>query len=77
MDARTAWPALIGALIKGESLSADETAWAMNEIMEGAATPAQIAGFGIALRMTGETPAELTGLAETMLARATPVSIPG
>ncbi len=77
MDARTAWPALIGALIKGETLSADETAWAMNEIMEGAATPAQIAGFGIALRMKGETPAELTGLAETMLARATPVSIPG
>ena len=77
MDARTAWPALIGALIKGETLSADETAWAMNEIMDGAATPAQIAGFGIALRVKGETPAELTGLAETMLARATPVSIPG
>jgi anthranilate phosphoribosyltransferase len=77
VDARTAWPALIGALIKGETLSADETAWAMNEIMEGAATPAQIAGFGIALRMKGETPAELTGLAETMLARATPVSLPG
>ncbi|HTZ26540.1 MAG TPA: anthranilate phosphoribosyltransferase [Streptosporangiaceae bacterium] len=77
MDSRTAWPALIGALIKGETLSADETAWAMNEIMEGAATPTQIAGFGVALRMKGETPAELTGLAETMLARATPVSIPG
>jgi anthranilate phosphoribosyltransferase len=77
MDSRTAWPALIGALIKGETLSADETAWAMNEIMEGAATPAQIAGFGVALRMKGETPAELSGLAETMLARATPVSIPG
>ena len=39
MDSRTAWPALIGALIKGETLTADETAWAMNEIMEGAATP--------------------------------------
>jgi anthranilate phosphoribosyltransferase len=77
VDSRTAWPALIGALVKGETLSADETAWAMNEIMEGAATPAQIAGFGVALRMKGETPAELTGLVETMLARATPVSIPG
>src|SRR3984893_2943555 len=77
MDSRTTWPALIGALVKEETLSSDETAWAMNEIMEGAATPAQIAGFGIALRMKGETPAELTGLAETMLARATPVSIPG
>jgi anthranilate phosphoribosyltransferase len=77
VDSRTAWPALIGALIKGETLSADETAWAMNEIMEGAATPAQIAGFGVALRMKGETPGELAGMAETMLARATPVSIPG
>jgi anthranilate phosphoribosyltransferase len=77
MDSRTAWPALIGALIKKETLTADETAWAMNEIMEGAATPAQIAGFGVALRMKGETSAELGGLAETMLARATPVDIPG
>src|SRR5262245_30778970 len=77
MDARTAWPALIGALIKGETLTADETAWAMNEIMEGAATPTQIAGFGVALRMKGETAGELSGLAETMLARATPIDIPG
>jgi anthranilate phosphoribosyltransferase len=77
MDSRTAWPALIGALIKGETLTADETAWAMNEIMEGAATPTQIAGFGVALRMKGETPGELTGLAETMLSRATPIDIPG
>jgi anthranilate phosphoribosyltransferase len=77
MDARTAWPALIGALIKGETLSADETAWAMNEIMEGAATPAQIAGFGIALRMKGETAGELSGLAGAMLDHASPISIPG
>jgi anthranilate phosphoribosyltransferase len=77
MDSRTAWPALIGALIKGETLTGDETAWAMNEIMEGAATPSQIAGFGVALRMKGETAGELGGLAETMLARATPVAISG
>ena len=42
---------LIGALVKGDTLTSDETAWAMNEIMEGAATPAQIAGFGVALRI--------------------------
>jgi anthranilate phosphoribosyltransferase len=77
VDPRTAWPALIGALVKGETLTAEETAWAMGEIMEGAATSAQIAGFGVALRMKGETPAELGGLADTMLARATPIDIPG
>ena len=77
MDERTGWPALIGALIRGEQLSADETAWAMNEIMDGAATPAQIAGFGVALRIKGETPAEVTGLAQAMLEHAAPISIPG
>ena len=77
MDSRAAWPALIGALIKGEPLTADETAWAMNEIMEGAATPAQIAGFGVALRIKGETASEVTGLAQAMLDHAAPISIPG
>ena len=42
MDARTTWPALLSALIRGESLTADESEWVMNEIMEGAATPSQI-----------------------------------
>jgi anthranilate phosphoribosyltransferase len=77
VDPRTSWPALIGALIKGETLAADEAAWAMNEIMEGAATPVQIAGFGVALRIKGETPAEMSGLAEAMLSHATPITIPG
>jgi anthranilate phosphoribosyltransferase len=77
MDSRTTWPALIGALIRGEHLTADETAWAMNEIMDGAATPAQIAGFGVALRIKGETASEVTGLAQAMLDHAMPISIPG
>jgi anthranilate phosphoribosyltransferase len=77
MDSRTTWPTLIGALIKGEALTADEAAWAMNEIMDGAATPVQIAGFGVALRIKGETVAELSGLAESMLAHATQLAIPG
>jgi anthranilate phosphoribosyltransferase len=71
------WPALIRALIQGEALSAAETAWAMNEIMDGAASPAQIAGFGVALRAKGETTQEMAGLAEAMLSHATPISIPG
>ena len=77
MDSRTAWPSLIGALIRGESLTADETAWAMNEIMDGAAAPAQIAGFAVALRMKGETAGELSGLAEAMMEHASPIAVPG
>jgi anthranilate phosphoribosyltransferase len=71
------WPALIRALIGRQALTAEQTAWAMNEIMEGAATPAQIAGFGVALRAKGETAAEMSGLAASMLAHATPISIDG
>jgi len=50
MDTRTTWPALLGPLTRGESLTADEAEWAMGEIMDGAATSAQIAGFAIAMR---------------------------
>ena len=77
MDARTTWPALLGALIRGDSLTADESEWAMNEIMEGAATPSQIAGFGVALRIKGTSVAEMTGLARAMLAHATPIRVAG
>lgn len=77
MDARTTWPALLSALLAGEHLTADETAWAMREIMSGTATPAQIAGFVIALRAKGETVAEVSGMARTMLDMATPLHIDG
>jgi anthranilate phosphoribosyltransferase len=77
VDERASWPALIGALVKGETLSAAESAWAMSEVMEGAATPVQIAGFAIALRAKGETVGEVTGLARAMLEHATPISVPG
>jgi anthranilate phosphoribosyltransferase len=71
------WPALIRALIGRQPLTAEQAAWAMNEIMEGAASPAQIAGFGVALRAKGETAEEMSGLAASMLEHATPISIAG
>jgi len=76
MDTPT-WPVLIRALISGETLSAEQARWAMNEIMDGAASPAQIAGFGVALRAKGETLEEMAGLASAMLEHATPISVPG
>jgi anthranilate phosphoribosyltransferase len=77
MEPTFSWPALIGAMVKGESLPAAAATWAMNEIMEGAATSAQMAGFGIAMRMKGETSAEVEGMARGMLEHAAPLSIPG
>ena len=77
MDARTTWPALLNALLSGDSLSSEETTWAMNSIMAGEATDVQIAGFAVALRAKGETVEEVTGLAEGMLENATPVHVPG
>ncbi|GAA4698142.1 anthranilate phosphoribosyltransferase [Phytohabitans rumicis] len=75
MGERT-WPNLIAALLRAEDLSTADTAWAMGEIMTGTATPAQIAGFVMALRAKGETPGELSGLVETMLATAARVELP-
>jgi anthranilate phosphoribosyltransferase len=71
------WPALLQALINGEPLSADDTAWAMNEVMTGAATPSQIAGFVVALRAKGETSEEMTGLVQAMLGHARRIEVPG
>ncbi|TLM86414.1 anthranilate phosphoribosyltransferase [Pseudarthrobacter sp. NamE2] len=71
------WPRLISALIGGRDLTADNTSWAMDTIMSGEATPAQIAGFLVALSAKGETVEELSGLVEAMLAHANPVEISG
>lgn len=49
----------------------------MGTIMSGEATPAQIAGFLVALRAKGETVEEISGLVEAMLGHARPVSISG
>ncbi len=75
-DIDRSWPQLIGALLRREDLGTGDTAWAMGEIMAGAATPVQIAGFVIALRAKGESSAEVAGLAQTMLANATRLELP-
>ncbi|MFP5317014.1 MAG: anthranilate phosphoribosyltransferase [Acidimicrobiia bacterium] len=61
------WPAVLGALTRGRSLSAEQAGAAMAEILQGQATPAQIAAFIVALRMKGETVEEMTGLLGTMM----------
>ena len=68
------FPALIDKLQRRQDLTVDEAAAAMDEIMEGRAQPAQIAGLLVALAMKGERPSEVVGLARTMRARATRLS---
>jgi anthranilate phosphoribosyltransferase len=68
---------VIAKLVKRESLSEAEAAAAFETIMRGDATPVQIAGFMVALRMKGETVEELTGFARTARALATPIEVEG
>lgn len=77
LDELGGWPAVLGALTARRDLRADEARAAMAEILDGAATPAQIAGFIVALRMKGETIDELSGLVEAMLAAAERVELDG
>ncbi len=77
MATSTTWPDVIGSLIAGVDLGAGDTAWVMDEILSGQATPVQIAGFAVALRAKGETVDELQGLVDAMYAHATPLFVPG
>jgi len=71
------WPRLLGALLAGTDLEAADAAWAMDQMMSGTASPAQTAGFLIALRAKGETVEELRGLADMMVRHAVPIEVPG
>ena len=77
MGENFSWSHTISQLLAGASLAEDETAAAMTEIMEGAATPAQIAGFVVARRAKGETTDEIVGLVRTMRRYSTKIDISG
>jgi len=67
----------IDTLVGGGSLSMDEAGQAMNEIMEGEATPAQFGSFVTALRLKGETVDEVAGMARTMREKSLHVEVDG
>jgi anthranilate phosphoribosyltransferase len=71
------WPDLLTLLIARNHLSTDQAAWAMDQIMDGEASPVQVAGFLVALRAKGESVEELRGLADVMLAHANRIEVPG
>lgn len=68
--------AALAAVVEGRTLSVDEARAAMGEVMDGAATPAQLAALLVALRMRGETVEELAGFASAMRERVLRVEAP-
>ena len=66
----------IQAVVEGRNLTEAEAIAVMREIMEGSASPAQIAAFIVGLRMKGETVEEITGCARVMRDKATFISTP-
>jgi len=73
------WPQVLGRLTTGSELEPGQAGWAMDQIMSGDATPAQIAAFGVSMKMKRPTAAEVRELADTMLrhARRVPTDVIG
>ena len=67
---------LIEKLVRHEDLTAEEAAAAMQQVMDGNASPAALAGLLSALAMKGERPEEIVGFARTMRANAVKLSSP-
>jgi anthranilate phosphoribosyltransferase len=77
VSAPLSWSAVLGGLVQGRDQGREATAWAMEQILAGEASPAQLAAFVVALRSKGETVEEIAGMADTMIDFATPIEISG
>lgn len=75
MPTELTWPALLTQLLAGADLSIAEATWAMERVMEGEATPAQLAAFLVALRSKGESVDEIVGFRDAILAHAQPLPV--
>jgi anthranilate phosphoribosyltransferase len=64
------WPRILGSLVEGNDLSVGESAWAMQQVMAGSATSAQLGGLLVALRIKGETVDEIVGFRDAVLDNA-------
>jgi len=73
-DDRT-WPRILGSLVEGRDLSISDAEWSMQQVMAGEATPAQLAGLLVALRVKGETVDEIVGFRDAVLANAIPLPV--
>ena len=71
------WSELLSTLLRRDDLSSEQARWGMDRVMLGEATPAQTAGFVVALRAKGETAGEVAGLVTAMLDHAHRIDVPG
>ncbi|MFJ3392809.1 anthranilate phosphoribosyltransferase [Leifsonia aquatica] len=69
------WSSVLTSLLAGEDLSVADAAWAMDQVMTGQSTDAQLAGFLIALRVKGETVDEIVGFRDAILDHAVPLPV--
>jgi anthranilate phosphoribosyltransferase len=76
LDDLGGWPGVLGRLASGADLDAVHAGAALTEVLEGNATPAQIAAFIFGLRCKGETVEEMTGLVAAMLRASERVVVP-
>lgn len=70
------WREILTTVLEGQDLSVSESTWAMRQVMAGAATPSQLAGFLVALRAKGETVDEIVGFRDAILEAALPLPVP-
>ena len=75
MSPERTWPIILSTLVEGDDLSISDAEWAMQQVMAGEATPAQLAGLLVALRVKGETVDEIVGFRDAVLANAQPLPV--
>ena len=69
------WPGILTSLIEGSDLSISDAEWAMQSVMAGEATSAQLAGLLVSLRIKGETVDEIVGFRDAVLSKALPLHV--
>lgn len=75
MPQQQTWPLIITSLLERVDLSVADASWAMDQVMSGKATDAQLAAFLVALRAKGETVDEIVGFRDAILEHARPLPV--
>ncbi|NQX28704.1 anthranilate phosphoribosyltransferase [Microbacteriaceae bacterium VKM Ac-2854] len=75
MSETPSWSLILSSLLASSDLSIGEATWAMEQVMTGDATPAQLAGLLVALRAKGESVDEIVGFRDAILEHSVPLSV--